>query len=429
MRIHLCLFAGGLGLLLRAAPVLAQVSDSQRAAARDLFKEGDTLQRSGKFVEALDRFQRAQAVYEAPTNLLRIAECDAALGRLVESAEAFRAVLRAPLPPGSPPAFQAAIDQARAELAQVEPRVPRLTVDVEQPARAAGLRLQIDGQSVASALVGAAMPLDPGPHKIALSAPGYAPAEQQVVLKEQEARTISFSLKPDPSAGTSAAPPAPAAGPGVTPAQAASAAMPPPPPLVEAAEPPAPKGSRASLLLGAHLGWDFPSGKIPVGSSDVEMRQVASSGVALGLDGGLRFARQWYVGLAVEHADLGSGSLGTGISSTVTSASSSTTQLGLVVGLVVNPDRASFYGQLGLASRMYSVSLKGAPTDKSPPTYSSGELSLGAGLWIPAGRSFRVLPLATLGLGTFADPGSSSGSAPGHVFVMLGVAGFYNLEL
>src|ERR1700674_4163942 len=106
----------------------AQVTDSERSAARELFKEGDELQRAGKFTEELEKLQRAQRVYSAPTNELRIAECQAALGLLVESAESYRTALRMPMPPGSPQAFQAAVDQAKAELAQVEPRVPKLIV-------------------------------------------------------------------------------------------------------------------------------------------------------------------------------------------------------------------------------------------------------------------------------------------------------------
>ena len=34
-------------------PARAQVTDSERAAARELFKEGDELQRTAKFAEAL----------------------------------------------------------------------------------------------------------------------------------------------------------------------------------------------------------------------------------------------------------------------------------------------------------------------------------------------------------------------------------------
>ena len=155
-----------------SAPAFAQVSDAERAAARQLFRAGDELQRAGHFAEALDKFQRAQQVFRAPTNLLRIAECDAALGRLVESAEAYREVARTSLAPDAPPAFQAAVEQARAELAQVEPRVPRVVVQV-QPANVPNAQLQVDGQPVPMALLGEPLSLDPGPHKIAVRAPGY----------------------------------------------------------------------------------------------------------------------------------------------------------------------------------------------------------------------------------------------------------------
>src|ERR1700691_20763 len=88
---------GAAAALSWSTPARAQVTESERAAARQLFKEGDELQRAGKFTEALDKFQRAQQAFSAPTNVLRIAECDAALGKLVESAEAYRAVARTAL--------------------------------------------------------------------------------------------------------------------------------------------------------------------------------------------------------------------------------------------------------------------------------------------------------------------------------------------
>lgn len=435
MRMLLRFLAPGAALLLLATPLQAQVSESQRAAARDLFKEGDALQRSGKIVEALDKFQRAQAVFDAPTNLVRIAECEAALGRLVESSEAYRSVLRVQLPAGSPPAFQAAVDQARAELAQVEPRVPRLVIEV-QPAKIQGIELQIDGQNVPAALVGASMPLDPGSHRVLVSAPGYASAEQQVVLKEQEAKTLSLTLKAAPGAppGSPAMPPPPPpVGTGSTaPPADSTQAVPPPPPEVEAVTAPPPKGSRTALLFGGHLGWEIASGQVPIdASTKIDARELGSSGPAFALDAGLRFARQWYVGLTLEHAELGSGNHAS-LDASVTNATSSTTQFGAVLGLITNPARASFYGHLGLAYRWYNVTLTGRD---SPPTYTSGEASLGAGLWLPSGRAFRFVPEVTLGIGAFDAPSStttgagSSSASSGHIFVMLGVAGFYNVDL
>src|SRR3984957_12939295 len=91
-------------------------SDADRAAARELFVEGVKLQEAGSFADALDRFDRAQAVFSAPTHLLHIAECEAAVGKLVESAETYRTLTRTTLPPGAPNAFVQAQKPGTAKL-------------------------------------------------------------------------------------------------------------------------------------------------------------------------------------------------------------------------------------------------------------------------------------------------------------------------
>jgi hypothetical protein len=412
-----------LGAMVWAAGAGAQVSDGQRAAARDLFKQGDELQRAGHFAEALDKFQRAEQVFAAPTNELRIAECEGALGQLVESGEAYRQVVRTALPPGSPPAFQAAVDQAKAEFDQVDPRIPRLVVQV-QPV-VPNVRLQIDGQAVPAALLGQPMPLDPGPHKASAGAPGYLGAEQSLLLKERETRVIQLVLKPAPSPPP---PPAPAAT-WVAPSggSPATGPSPPPPPTTPAPAPemPAPeprRESRFGLLLGGHLGLELVGGTLPPDASDpdatsVDLGTVAGAGVGFGLDGGFRFGRHWYVGATLEHAAFGS---------TVTDAgtsSSDTTLAELVIGLIANPDRVSFYGELGLGARWFHYTIAAGAIDT---VRQAGEFSFGGGVWIPIGRSFRLLPKATLGLGGFdSDDGATTYA---HVFFMLGTAGFYNAD-
>src|SRR5580700_5202438 len=133
-------------LLVTARVAHAQgVSDADRAAARELYVQGVELQQAGKFAEALDRFNRAQAVFSAPTHLLHIAECDASIGRLVESAETYRTLVRTPLPPSAPQAFVQAQQQAGVELTQVEPRLPSIRLLVH-PENVQGLTIQIDGQ-------------------------------------------------------------------------------------------------------------------------------------------------------------------------------------------------------------------------------------------------------------------------------------------
>lgn len=406
----------------------AQVNDAQRAAARDLFKQGDELQRASRFAEALDKFQRAQQVFSAPTNQLRIAECEAALGRLVESTEAFRSVMRTPLAPGSPQAFQVAIDQAKVELEQVEPRVPRLVVQV-QPSNPPSMQLQLDGQSVSSALVGEPIPLDPGSHRIAVVAAGYAGAEQSIVLKERETRSVLLSLKLAAGSVTPlppSPPPLPTAAP--QPTAHAPGETPPPPPPIEATDNATgtPKPSRSGLLIGAHLGLEGVVGALPIGSGEsLPTSEVAGSGLAIAFDGAYRFGRHWGVGLTVERAGFGAG--------TQSGASANTTLVEVFAAFIANPDRTSFYGQVGVGSRWLSYSgytNSTSVTNQAPSgDYNSPDFSLGAGLWIPAGRPVRLLPKVTFGIGNFDPPGGGqTGKTYGHTFFMLGLAGFYNLD-
>ena len=424
-------------------PARAQVSDAERVAARELFHSGDELQRAGRFAEALDKFQRAQQVFRAPTNVLRIAECDAALGRLVESAEAYREVVRTPLPPDAPPAFQSAIEQARAELAQVEPRVPRIIVLV-QPANAPNPQLQIDGQTVSVALLGEPLPLDPGPHKIGVRAAGYASAEEQIPLAEHETKTVTLTLTPKPApppprtpAPTPTPAPAPAPAPASASAPALASAPPPPPPPPPPVPLLPPRPSRA-LLFGAHLGGLFPGGSIPTSKlplpapattgDTVQASSIAQGGFVYGLDGGVRFTRQLYAGLEFDHAALGNGhasDLG------VTSVSSNTTLLAAVLAFVVDPDRASFYIEVGVGARWLHLSESSnstTPPTSASTTLGSAEADLGAGIWIPAGRNLRLLPKVSFTVGGFGSD-DSSGSAAQHVFVTVGITGFYTTDL
>jgi hypothetical protein len=418
-----------------SASARAQVSEAERAAARELFRQGDELQRVSRFGDALDRFQRAQQVFGAPTNLLRIAECDAALGRLVESAEAYRAVLRTSVAGGTAPAFQAAVDQARAELEQVAPRIPRLTVQVQIPAGATNLQLRIDGQNVPVALIGEPIPLDPGAHEVVAFAAGFSGSEEQVELKEQETKTVSLALTaiPDaaatPERGSTAAPEAtPPAGVTSTSSAPITATT-----AAGGSEALVPKPSRRSLLLGAHLGFEVPSGKLPSGGTGspqgpVDASSVGDAGPAYAFDGGVRFAGQWYLGVTLEHAQL-SGGTGSGLPPGDTHVSSNTTLLALLLGFIVNPDRPSLYGEIGVGSRWFSYK-EGSSTAFTSGSYASPEVTLGAGVWVPVAHAWRLIPKATVSVGSFGPPSDKESTTNlSHAFFMLGLSGDFNADL
>jgi hypothetical protein len=169
------------------------VSDGDRAAARDLYNEGVALQAT-RPQDALDKFQRSYAVLNAPTTYLHLVQCEVALGKLVEAAEGYRTIIRTVLPPGSSKPFFDAQTTASQELAQLEPRIPHVKIAVT-PDRLTGLALALDGQTYNVALVGASRPIDPGSHKLVVTAPGYVASEQSFDVKEREQKDVAIALR------------------------------------------------------------------------------------------------------------------------------------------------------------------------------------------------------------------------------------------
>lgn len=180
--------------LATATPPPGEVTDADRTAARDLYNAGAALQQQGKHAAALDKFERSVAVFPAPTTLLHVAQCKIALGRLVEAAEDYRAIINVTMPKGSPAAFYDAQKGAGQELKDLEPRVPHTKV-VVTPDKVPGLQVTIDGQPLNPALIGVTRPIDPGAHKVVATAPGYATAEQAFDVKERESKDVPLVLK------------------------------------------------------------------------------------------------------------------------------------------------------------------------------------------------------------------------------------------
>jgi hypothetical protein len=173
--------------------------------------------------------------------------------------------------------------------------------------------------------------------------------------------------------------------------------------------------------MGLHFGDELPAGSAPVQSTGgTDDLGNAGNGLAWGLDGGLRFGRVWYVGGIVEHAELGS-----------LQHKPNTTMLGAQIALITNPDKVSFYFGVGGDIRWYSL--------PNEPVLNGGEFFAGLGLWIPIANIIRLVPEITASFGSYALKSGSttvgtttittSSDQQGHEFFMLGVAGFYNLDI
>ncbi|WP_438002106.1 hypothetical protein WMF26_23340 [Sorangium sp. So ce185] len=190
-------FAAALFLLLPTGEVLAQ-SDQDRAAARSLATQGAEAFTSGRFDEAIDLLGRAEAIVHAPTHLLLIARAQTRLGRLVAAKETYLRIVREELPSTAPSPFKKAQQDAREELAAVDPRIASLRIALEG---AAGRKIvvKLDGQPVADALLGVHRPIDPGNHVVTVYPPGLSPIEQAVTLGDGERKELKIPVPESPA--------------------------------------------------------------------------------------------------------------------------------------------------------------------------------------------------------------------------------------
>lgn len=217
------LLSGGLlaFALVANTPSASAQSEEEVAGARAAATEGAKAFQQGRWQDAVDLFTRAESLVHAPPHLLFSARAHAKLGRLVAARELYNKILREQLADDAPPAFVSARDAAKSEIQAIEPRLAKLTIEVEGAADKQ-VAVTMDGRPVASALIGLPTPADPGKHEITATAEGFVAKPQSVTLAEGGQGQVTLSLVPDPSYKPPAPPPS--ATPAMAPAAAPTAA-------------------------------------------------------------------------------------------------------------------------------------------------------------------------------------------------------------
>ena len=193
----LLLLTGSLSLA--PGKALAQ-SDEQRSAARALATDGATAFNENRFADAVDLFNRAEALVHATPHLLYLARSYDKLGQLVRAREAYMKIVKEPLAPNAAPIFQDTKTKAEQELRAIEPRLASLAIKVEGGEQAKDVAVLLDSTPIAAVLIGVSRPIDPGEHKIEAGAQGFRAEPQTIKLAEGEKKSITLKLIADPSA-------------------------------------------------------------------------------------------------------------------------------------------------------------------------------------------------------------------------------------
>ena len=196
-----------LTMLLLLAPGLAFAdpprTGTEVAAAEGLFYEARTLMQAGKFVDACPKLEEAMRLDPGIGTEFNLADCNEHLGKLATAWTAFNDV-----------AGQAKLSNqserekvARKRAAALEPRLPRLAIDVTSATP--GLEVKRDALVVAASAWGTLVPVDPGTHRIAVTAPGKAPWETTVTTREGKTARVAVPRDLPALGGAVATGPAP----------------------------------------------------------------------------------------------------------------------------------------------------------------------------------------------------------------------------
>jgi hypothetical protein len=169
--------------------------DSAKGAARELANEAKSDFDAGKFEEAGSKFQRAYEIAKVPTLAVWAARALVKRGKMVGASELYRqAALLAPNDLWVGDTQQQAQVDAEKELAEVQPRIPKLRIRVEG-AVANDVELAVDGARIATALLGIDLPTDPGKRHV-VGKRGAEVVEQTVDLAEGERKETVVKFNP-----------------------------------------------------------------------------------------------------------------------------------------------------------------------------------------------------------------------------------------
>jgi hypothetical protein len=144
----------------------ATAQSQEEALATELFTAARELISAGRYGEACPKLVESARLAQKVGTLGKLAECEEKLGQLVRARARWQQALNLARAQGDERA-----PIVERELARLDGIVPKLLVTFAGPPPA-GLMVRVDGVDLGASGLGMALPLDPGRHSVAVTAPG-----------------------------------------------------------------------------------------------------------------------------------------------------------------------------------------------------------------------------------------------------------------
>jgi hypothetical protein len=198
-RIRVTLTAMALAATL-AAPASAAPTAADRETARSMMQEGRDLRDKGDLQGALQRFKAADDIMHVPTTSLEVARTQVALGLLVEARDTIAAIHKTSGQADDPTPFKDARVKADELDAQLEGRIPTLTISVSGGAEGDSPAITVDGVSLPSSAAALPRKVDPGHHVVTAKA-ASGQAKEELDIAEGEKKDVTLTLVAGGSGG------------------------------------------------------------------------------------------------------------------------------------------------------------------------------------------------------------------------------------
>jgi hypothetical protein len=155
--------------------VEAQVSTEDRVAAESLFTDARRLMQAGDYERACPKLEASRRLEPALGTTLNLGDCYDKLGRTASAWAEFKSAAAEAQKAGDAVRKTTALERAAA----LEPKLSRLQINVADPS----VSVLRNGDPVSAAVIGSAIPVDPGSYRLEARAAGKEPWTREVVVR------------------------------------------------------------------------------------------------------------------------------------------------------------------------------------------------------------------------------------------------------